>query len=599
MTPSKPEFHLRRVFAEGGAGPVEVYPVLAVPAGAKMSRRGFLGAGVAVSTVLTLAGGCGPPGRAGNVVNAHTSTVAALAVTPDGKTLISGGRDSRIKFWSLPDGKLLQNLTAQSVEVNALAVAPDGKTLASGGGNRYAAGPTDHAVRLWSLPDGSLLQTLNGYAADVLALAVTPDGKTLASGANDGTVKIWSLPDGKLLQTWKAHDEPVYALAATDGKTLASASRDGMVKLWSLPAGELLRSLDGHVNSVTNGNPAHASEVFALAVTPDGKTLASASYEVKLWSLPDGKLLQTLPRQNGPVEALAVTPDGKTLAASVERSVHTVQLWSLPEGEPLQTLNGRAAAHVESHVQSLAVTPDGKLLASGDFAGVVILWDLAAGKLLGFLFDPAANETDALVYNVTDPATGRTVAYTIPCGSPLPAGATCTCNCVPGTHVTPIAPSGGGGGGCTCDSVCTCVPVCQAHRVLHPDPVVREMAEQLLLLMGVREAAYIRWAADNVEPALATRLHEILTAIRADARPDPDRWPSPADCAARLDDPDEVVAIMAAQVLRHCEDENGRPIEDRRRKRVYELLQAARERPWFVRSRAPQPPLPDRAGRRI
>ncbi|MFI5455920.1 MAG: WD40 repeat domain-containing protein [Isosphaerales bacterium] len=225
-----------------------------------------------------------------------------------------------------------------------------------------------------------------------------------------------------------------------------------------------------------------------------------------------GTPAKTIYAHTDEVHALAVTPDGKLLASASKDK--TVKLWSLPDGTLKTTLTGH-----ESAVEALAITRDGKLLASGDWAGIIILWDLTAMKRRSYLFDPKASRTDAFVYNVKDVASGRTLSYTLPCGSAVPPGAVCTCNCVLGTY-RPPASSGGNGTYCTCNTVCTCIPVCQAHRLLHPSPFVRTMAEQLLMVMGEREFPYMTWAAGQAEPALKARIDRTINAIRAGAKPD-------------------------------------------------------------------------------
>jgi WD40 repeat protein len=93
-------------------------------------------------------------------------------------------------LWSLPGGAPLRTHIGDG---NALAITPNGKLLVSGG--------QDKLVRLWSLPDGALLKTLPGHTGGVLALSISPDGKTLASAGADKTIKLWSLPDGAPLPT--------------------------------------------------------------------------------------------------------------------------------------------------------------------------------------------------------------------------------------------------------------------------------------------------------------------------------------------------------------------------------------------------------------
>ena len=163
-----------------------------------------------------------------------------------------------------------------------------------------------------------------------------------------------------------AHANIVTQLAITpDGQLVATGGGDAKVKLWSLPNGQLLNTLP------------LSGEACGLAITPTGSLLVSAAYDggIRLWSLPGGQLLRTLTGHNSEVTGLIITPDGRLLASSSYD--HSVKLWSLPNGDFLTTLTH------PNPVYALAVTPDGKVLASGDaYAGTVSLWSLPDGHLL-------------------------------------------------------------------------------------------------------------------------------------------------------------------------------------------------------------------------
>jgi hypothetical protein len=226
-------------------------------------------------------------------------------------------------------------------------------------------------------------KTVKAHTDLINVLAVSPDGKFIASAGEDKTVKLWSLPGGKLLKTLQGHTDSVYGLAVSpDGKILASTGKDKTIKLWTLPEGVLLKTLQGHADSV-----------YVLAVSPDGKILASASGDktIKLWSLPEGGLLRTLQGHADSIYGLAVNPDGKILASA--GGDKTVKLWTLPEGE---------------------------------FASCLMDLTINDSKIKG------------VTYKVKM-ASGETIEYTMPCGAPIPPGAVCVCNCVPGSYVPPCS----------------------------------------------------------------------------------------------------------------------------------------------------------------
>jgi hypothetical protein len=186
---------------------------------------------------------------------------------------------------------------------------------------------------------------------------------------------------------------------------------------------------------------------------------------------------------------MATTPDGSLLAAGY--SDGRVELWNLSSGQLLASFKGEAYVGITA----MAFTPDGKWLVAGDASGAIMLWDLERNAFHGFLFDPTANgaDTKGLSYNVYDRITGHTITYTLPCGSPLPAGAVCTCNCVPGTVAVPRPTGGGVSGGtyCRCNKICTCVPISSRRWKTHVRPLTRTID----LVMRL-EAMRYEWTPD-------------------------------------------------------------------------------------------------------
>ena len=201
-----------------------------------------------------------PKGHSGDVV----------AVASVGPMLATASLDGVAKVWDLVEGKLVHraDLIGHEGKVLAVAISPDGGLVATGG--------ADRTVRLWNPGNRTpLLATLKGHSGAVEALAFAPDGKTLASGGLDTSIRLWDVAGRRIVRTLQGHEQGVRGLAfSPDGKTLASASRDHSVKLWDVAKG---------TEQTTLGR--HDAPAWCVAFAPDGKSVASGGLDktVRLW----------------------------------------------------------------------------------------------------------------------------------------------------------------------------------------------------------------------------------------------------------------------------------------------------------------------------
>ncbi|AFZ27544.1 WD40 repeat-containing protein [Cylindrospermum stagnale PCC 7417] len=165
-------------------------------------------------------------------------------------------------------------------------------------------------------------------------------------------------------RTLTGHSDLVISVAVSaDGKTLASSSADGTIKLWDITTGKLIKTLN------------HRYQVYGVAWNRDSKTLASVSgNEIIIWNVTTGKRLKTLTGSDG-FWSVTWSPNGKKLASGSWDK--TIRLWDANTGKIIKTLTGHT-----SEVYNVVWSPDSKTLASGSGDSTIKLWNGTTGKFI-------------------------------------------------------------------------------------------------------------------------------------------------------------------------------------------------------------------------
>jgi cytochrome c len=244
--------------------------------------------------------------------------------------------------------------------VRALAISPDGTQAVSGS--------FDTSAIRWSLARNAAEQVLRFHDGAVNAVVFLRDGRIATSG-EDARIAIWRPGEPQPATVLTGHEAPVVALAVSpDGTTLASASWDHTARLWPL-AGGAPRVIAGHAQNV-NG----------VAFAPDGRGLVTAGYDATLRITPlvgeGAPVIATLPTA---LNAVAVAGDGEIVTAGADGKVY------------LLSAAGKLEAEIEAAqapIIAVALSSDGRLIAAAGIRGSVAVIDRAMRKLERTLVGP-------------------------------------------------------------------------------------------------------------------------------------------------------------------------------------------------------------------
>ena len=327
---------------------------------------------------------------------AHKDWVLCIAFSPCGKFVLSGGKDGLLALWTTDTKekepsplRTMKAHTGGKPWINAVAWEP--MHSASGGVNggisaRFASASKDGTVKIWERANGRCHGTLGGHSSSVTCLKWGGDG-LIYSGSQDRSVKVWAPNELKLVRSLEGHAHWINCLAlntdaamrsgahdhkgqcpsdvheqianATDkymkvkgsgGEVLASGSDDFTLFLWKPTEGKrAIVRMTGHVQLVN-----------ACAFSPDGATLASASFDgsVRLWDGRTGKFRATLRGHVGCVYQLAWSQDSRLLCSGSKDS--TVKVWQVDKKKMLEDLPGHA-----DEVYTVDWSPDGERVCSG------------------------------------------------------------------------------------------------------------------------------------------------------------------------------------------------------------------------------------------
>lgn len=285
----------------------------------------------------------------------HGGPVRALAVSSDGKRLVSASFDTTAIIWSLASGTAEKVLRFHEGAVNAVVVLQDG---------RFATSGEDARIAIWQPGQDKPETVLQGHTAPVVSLAVSPDGKTLASASWDNTARLWPLGGGAS-RVLEGHQQNVNGIAfAPDGRAVVTAGYDLTLRIWPLAGG-------GSPTIMTLPTPLNS-----VVVAPGGDIITAGATGKVYFLSAAGEMKGEVEAAAVPIIALALSGDGRLVAASSVRGAIAIIEHDTRKLE--RTLVGPGLP-----AWSVAFLPDNGTLLTGGTDRLIRRWNALTGEQLG------------------------------------------------------------------------------------------------------------------------------------------------------------------------------------------------------------------------
>ncbi|KAL7936820.1 WD40-repeat-containing domain protein [Trichoderma chlorosporum] len=364
----------------------------------------------------------------------HMDEIEGLCFSPDSKFLVSGSDDRTARVWDIARKQTVAILEYHDNRINDVCFSPDG--------NWIATGSSDHTVALWKhkspgnwgsgesrkKPD----HVLRGHNGSVLSVSFSPlgSGNLLASTSTDGDVRIWDLNKISGMMgagqstdastcTSKGHNSAVSCVAIShDGRTIASASYDGVVCCWDGQTGTRQRT----------SQQSHSGEVLSMTFSSDGQLLVTASVDrtAFVWEVTGSATTPLIPRlrleHSDWVRNAQFDLQGRLVATGGDEGIvrvydvsgaRTAVATTIDEVcSPPSTTTQKAMKILDKHndyVFGVAFSSDSKRLASGGDDAHVMVWDLDSDGKEDPLHDMTSPKIESRISDVEFSADGTTV----------------------------------------------------------------------------------------------------------------------------------------------------------------------------------------------
>ena len=325
----------------------------------------------------------------------HKNSVSSIAISRDGRLLVSGSIDQSIKIWNIQESIIKETLKGHKGAVISVIISADNSFIVSGSDDTtvmlyrisepknqiifrghvgtvtavaltsedsfIVSGSRDRTIKIWEIPNPEAVSTLTGHTGYIMSVITSPDQQHILSGSEDKTIRVWSFRERSLVGVLHGHEDIVRSLAmSADSRFIVSGSEDRTIRVWDAQELRQIRLLTGHERTVNS--------VF---VDPKTRYILSGSKDcsVRLWSFQEGSEEHKWTMHKDGVNSVKMCAVSGLIMSASEDS--TINIWSLQEKEQELTLLGH-----NGRVNSVSISQDCRHIYSGSKDQSLKIWNI-------------------------------------------------------------------------------------------------------------------------------------------------------------------------------------------------------------------------------
>jgi WD40 repeat protein len=337
-------------------------------------------------------------------IGGHLAAVRGVAVSADGRYVLTGGDDATLRIWNIETGKEVKQFEPRGLHgqqpIIAVAFSNDGRFV--------LAGRKDTSVAIWDVASGKEVRSFfMNYQRAITSVALSPDGRLILLGNTDKLARLWDVATGKEIRRLAGRTSAVTSVAISpDGRLALTRSAD-IAQIWEIATGNELRRLPPGNTAALAFTPdsrrAFISGTFwdvdtgqqtpwlprvsvsSLEFSRDGRLALTANGQssARVWNVETGRQVRLLSGLSGGVRDATISSDGKS--AFIAGNDGKTHIWDLSSGREIRSLIGHTG-----FVQSVALSRDGRLAITGSGDKTARVWDVATGRELRRFDGPAS-----------------------------------------------------------------------------------------------------------------------------------------------------------------------------------------------------------------